>query len=215
MQKYTTKQLLEILEDENFDYKFHDCLVGHPNKELAKICLKELDDIYNLVITTEDEAPINKIINTLVRTYHDPVTRDMQDRMTRKFEIFGNTKPTYKDYTVKDIRDLIEEMKEKFSTECYNNIIRFLNKITKDKDENFYMEYATQRLNHEDTKLHMINDFTNKYLERYYSWLTYGKDWHFEEDVGELADRFDRKGVDEGKYDVEEFKNEFEIYLLV
>jgi hypothetical protein len=208
MQKYTTKQLLEILEDDNFEYDFHDCLVGHPNRHLALQQLKDLNNYFNLVITTEDNAPLNKIINTFVRTYSDPVFTDLQEKSIPDFTYVGNNKATYKNYTVKDILVLIDEMKDKFSTECYSNIINFLDKITKDKDENFYMEYITQRLDYEDTKLHMINDFINKYLCRYYAWLFYDKNW-------ENLIKDNRLPLVTEYPDPEEFKNEFEIYLLV
>ena len=214
MQKYTTKQLLEILEDENFEYNFHDCLVGNPNRHLALQQLKDLNENFNLVVTTENEYPLNKIINTFVRTYDNPVTSDFNDRIGRRFEMVNGSRTTYKDYTVKDIRVLIEETKANFSTESYNNTINFLDRITKNKDENFYIEYATQRLDYEDTKIHMIKDFINKYLQRYYAWLSYYKNWDLESEEHPTG-LVDKEGVDEGKYDVEEFKNEFEIYLLV
>ena len=213
MQKYTIKQLLEILEDDNFEYDYHDCSVGNTNRQLAKIILKSLDEKYTLIINTEDEYSLDRIINTFTRSYNEPYFEESLDRSTRKFNkdfkesnfnsVEEYTNSEYIKFTVSDIKNLIEELKNNKDSEVYkyyNNIISFLNKISEDKDDSFYHEYHKCLL---DSKYsHIIKDFINKYLKRYYFWSACNKTYVIE-------------NLDNGKNIVDEFKNKFEIYLPV
>lgn len=219
MQKYTTKQLLEILEDENFEYDYHDCSVGNTNRELAIFELTELDKKYNLTINVEDGYPLDRIINTFVRSY-DKTCIEVQifDRTTRKFErgykdsdydtVEAYVENEYKIFTVDDIKNLLNELKEDKDSEVYkhyDNIINYLNKISENKDISYWIDYHKCLLIEEAKSKysHIIKDFINKYLCRYYLWLSCDKT----NDISKL----DRKNI----FEIEEFKNEFEIYLLV